>query len=345
MKSESIKAMKKTFVCIVAVSLVVLGMPFICRTQERVYRIEVLQITNFITFQQAYDGFIKELAKNGLVQGKNLNVKRTIIDFDINNPTLWKKMRALLSIRSEASRIADEKPDLVLTMGTPVTRYAKERIIDAGIPLVFTASAFPIEAGARSLTEAGPGFTGATSHMDMGEALRIARIAFPKVNRVGVVHSANLSSHIGEALEEAKAHGFTFVTEQAGMTERITPILQDLRKRGAEAFAVPPDPYYVMRDYEAANDLAKFSRESGLPIFSLVIVKFPGAVLYAGVDLELIGALSGWQAAKILLGGVKPDSLPILKQERLTVLVDMKLVKSMGIEISPEILEIAKPID
>ncbi|HQI01720.1 MAG TPA: ABC transporter substrate binding protein [Deltaproteobacteria bacterium] len=336
--------MKKT-VYLIVILIAVLGLRSACPAQERTYRIEVLQITDFIAFQQAYDGFIRELARSGLVQGKNLTVKRTIIDYDVVNPTIWKKAKALWRIRSEASRIASEKPDLVLTVGTPVTRYAKDKIIAAGIPVVFTAAAFPVEAGARSLTEAGPGFTGATSHMDMGEAIRIVKIAFPNLKKVGVVYSANLGSHIDEAIEQGKAHGFTFITEEAGMKEHITPFLQDLRKKGAEAFVVPPDPYYLMRNYEEVDELAGFSRAGGVPVISFVIVRFPGAVLYVGVDLEHIGALSGRQAMKILTGAAKPESLPILRQDKPTVLVDQKLAKSLGIQLSPEILQIAQPVE
>jgi putative tryptophan/tyrosine transport system substrate-binding protein len=337
--------MKKKILFFAVIFIVIFGLRSACPAQEKTYRIEVLQITDLILFQQAYDGFIRELARNGLVQGKNLAVKRTIIDYDINNPTLWKKAKALWRIRREASRIAKEKPDLVLTVGTPVTRYAKDKIIAAGIPLVFTASAFPLEAGCKSLTEAGPGFTGATSHMDMGEAIRIVRVAFPKLRKVGVVYSGNLGPHIDEAIEQGQAHGFTFLTEQAGMSDRIMPLLQDLQKKGVEAFVVPPDPYYIMRNYEAADELARFSRAGGIPIISFVIVRFPGAALYVGIDLELIGSLSGRQAVRILVDGVKPDSLPIMHQDKPAVLVDTKLVKNLGIQLSSEILQIARPVE
>lgn len=339
--------MRKITILFICMLFLVLGLSRPGFSQEKTYKIEVLQITDLISFQIAYDGFLTELQRNGLVLGKNLFIKRTIIDFDIRNPSLWKKMKALVRIRSEASRIAEEKPDLVLTVGTPVTRYAKDKIISAGIPVVFTAVAFPEQAGSKSLTEAGPGFTGATSYMKMSEAVRIIRLALPSVKKVGIVHSdsSGVASHMEEALEEGRTYGFDFLISEADMNDPITPYLQDLQASGVQAFAVPPDPYYTINDYETAGELGSFSKSARIPILSLVIVRFPGAVLYVGTDFELIGAFSGRQAVKILTQGVKPESLPILRQQDLTVLVDQNLAKAYGLKLSTEILRIAKPIE
>jgi putative ABC transport system substrate-binding protein len=74
-------------------------------------------------------------------------VKRTIIEFDLEKGGLLKKMGVLMDVKSEAGKIAARKPDLVLTIGTTPTKYGKDKIIDAGIPVVFTAVANPGAAG------------------------------------------------------------------------------------------------------------------------------------------------------------------------------------------------------
>ena len=336
--------MRKAFVFI-AVFFGVFSGP--CFAQEKTYKIEVLQVTNLVSFQMAYEGFIKEMERNGLVQGKNLSVKRTIIGFDIENATLWTKLKILVRFKSEASRIAKEKPDLVLTMGTPVTKYTKDKIISAGIPLVFTALAFPTAAGCKSLTEAGPGFTGATSYMNMSDALKIMRKAFPSIKTVGIVHSddANSIAHIREAIKEGPAEGFVFIAKQVGIKDNIIHAFDDLLKQGAEAFVVPPDPYFEIRNFGEAGELSDCSKTTKIPIISFVIIKISGAALYIGPDFGIIGELSGRQAVKILKDGVRPDSLAILRQQDLTVHVDPKVVKTLGIQMPPEILQIAKSVE
>jgi putative ABC transport system substrate-binding protein len=252
-----------------------------------------------------------------------------------------------LSIRKEASRIAKEKPDLVLTMGTPVTKYAKDKIIAAGIPLVFTALAFPAEVGCKSLTEAGPGFTGVTTHMNMKDALLIVKQAFPAIKTVGIVHSddANSIAHVEEAKKEGLSLGITIISKQVGIKAAIVPALKELQKQGVQVFAVPPDPYYELRDHEKAGELIEFSKANKIQAFTLVIDKIPGAILYVGVDFDTIGALSGRQSVKILKDGVKPEALPILQQQDLTIMVDTKVMQALNIQLPPEILRMAKPFN
>jgi putative ABC transport system substrate-binding protein len=283
---------------------------------------------------------VRELEKNGLIQGKNLTVRRTIIDFDLENASLPKRLKVYFRIRNEASRMAKERPDLVLTMGTPATKYSRDTLIAAGVPLEFTAIAFPTAAGSRSLTEAGPGFTGVTTHMKMKDALTIIRQAFPSLKTIGIVHSddANSIAHVEEIRKEGPFLGFTILTRQVSMKDRITPALQDLRKQGAEAFVVPPDPYYEIQAHERTGELIAFSRDSRVPVVSLVIDRIPGAVLYVGVDFETIGILTGQQAARILKDVARPESLPVLRQQELTIMVDTKLMQSFGIHLPPEIL-------
>ena len=97
--------MKRVGFCIVLLFL--LGNFSIpCAAAEKIYRIEVLQVTAIDPFKNAYNGFLKELEKNGIVKGQNLTINRTIIDFDVEKSGLWKKIGLLLRIRSEASRIA-----------------------------------------------------------------------------------------------------------------------------------------------------------------------------------------------------------------------------------------------
>jgi putative tryptophan/tyrosine transport system substrate-binding protein len=340
------KIMKKSLIFFLLL-LIFLGIPCLGSAQDKFYRIEVLQVTNLTSFQMAYDGFVKELERNGLIPGSNLIIKRTVIEFDIENASIWKKLKLLVRFKSEASRIVKEKPDLVLTMGTPVTKYTKDKITAAGIPLVFSALAYPVAAGSKSLTEAGPGFTGATSYMNMQDALKLIRKAFPAVKNVGIVHSddANSIAHIKEAEKEGAAMGFRFLTKQVNVNSRIRQHLEELHGKGADAFIVPPDPYYEIHSFENAVELGDLARSLKAPVISLVTIRIPGAAMYIGPDFETTGVLSGQQCIKILKEGQKPDSLPILSQQDLTVYVDKKIMNALGIPLPPEILHVSKIIE
>jgi putative ABC transport system substrate-binding protein len=100
-----------------------------------------------------------------------------------------------------------------------------------------------------------------------------------------------------------------------------------------------------MRNYEATRELAALNKTLKIPGVVLAYVKYPGGILYLGSDFGNIGALSGQQAVKILINGLKPDSLPVLRQEDLGVMVDTKEMKALGIELPLQLLQIAKSVE
>jgi putative ABC transport system substrate-binding protein len=294
--------------------------------EQRTFRLEVLQVTDIEPYQQALDGFLKSLHDAGLDAGVNLAVHRTRIDFDVENGGFWDRVGVLFRIRTEAQRIATAKPDLVLTIGTPATRYARNILDDAHVPVVFTAVANPEEAGCASLRDGGPGVTGATLYTDMAESLRLVREAFPGVRRIGMVHTddENAVAHVQAAQAVGQAVGMSVSEVQVAKNDSIVPALKELFDGGAGAqlFAVPLDTYYGLRNYEPARDLGDFGSEYRIPVVAFALVRTPGAALYVGADFKEVGGLAGVQAVKILKRGVKPDVLPILRQARPTVMVD-----------------------
>lgn len=337
--------MNKFFTCFVLV-LIIIGTALPCAAQDKTYRVEVLQVTDNDPFDLCLDGFLKELESNGIVQSKNLTVNRRIIDFDVEKGGLWKKVGVLLRIKKEASLIVKENPDLVLTIGTPATRYAKDKIIAAGIPLVFTAVAIPEAAGCKSLTVAGEGFTGATLYMDINNFLQITSLAFPRKKTFGIIHTDddNALAQV-EQLQEAGGHvGITFITKEVNKKDSIIPAAKELIGEGAEAFLLPMDTYYGMRNNEPCSELAEVTLARKIPAVSMMYFKIPGASLYVGSDFLSIGALSGRHAVKILKEGARPEDLPVLRQDDLSIMVDVDRMKALQIQLPMEILQLAKGI-
>jgi putative ABC transport system substrate-binding protein len=307
------------------------------------FRIGVLQVTDIEPYQQAYDGFLKALREQGIVAGRNLTVERIKIDFDVENGGMWDRFLTLLRIREAANRLADSKPDLVLTIGTPATKYAKGILAEAHVPVVFTAVANPVDAGCPSLTDGGPGVTGATLYTDMGASLRVVRQLLPAVQRIGMVYTddENAVAHVQAAQAAAPALGMSVSSVQVNKTDPIIPALKTLLEPGRDAqlYAVPLDTYYGLRRYEPAKDLGDFSVENGIPVVALALVRMPGAVLYVGADFANVGGYAGSQAAKILQRRVRPDLLPVLRQSQPTVLIDPKRAEALHVTVPPAWLE------
>lgn len=308
----------------------------------KTYKIEVLQVTDISPYQESLNGFLKELRNSGIVEGENLEIHRVIIDFDVENGGFWDRLGLLRRIRNEADRIANIRPDLVLTIGTPATRYAR-RILELGkVPAVFTAVANPLDAGATSMTDAGAGMTGATLHIDMASSMKIFKEILPTVSRIGMVHTddENGVTHVEGARTSGAPLGITVVSRQVNKQDNIVASLKALydEGKGVQVFAVPLDTYYGMRKFEPTNDLSDFAIERHIPVVAFALSPVPGAVLYVGADFGVVGSLAGKQAIKILKQRKSADTLPILKQDHPTVFIDPKRAEVLKVGLSPSIV-------
>ncbi|MBN2297457.1 MAG: hypothetical protein JXM72_02630 [Deltaproteobacteria bacterium] len=307
------------------------------------YHIEVLQVSNIGAFDDAYNGFLSELAKNGIAEGKDLTITRHVIDAEAD-ASLWKKVGILLKIKTTSSKIVDAKPDLVLTISTPATKYSMNKIISAGIPLVFTCVANPPLIGCPSVTQSGPGFTGATLYQDPLNFMVLAQMAKPDTKVIGLIHSDddNAIAFAEETKRKSAQLGITVLSKQVERSDPIIPPAKELIEAGVDSFAIPLDAYYGFKDQQYGKDLFAIAAEHKLPVFAFANYDEKGALLYAGPDFKYIGELSGQQAVKILKEGVKPEDLPILKQEDLIIYVDSNIAAELGVEFSEALLKAAK---
>jgi len=183
--------------------------------------------------------------------------------------------------------------------------------------------------------------------MDMKDILQIVRLAFPTLKTFGIVHTDddNAVAQVEEAKAKAGAVGMSVISKEINKKDSVIPGAQELIEQGAQAFAVPLDTYYGMRDCQAPNELKELTLPLKIPVFSLALFKVPGGIVYIGSDFEVIGSLAGQQAVKILNDGVEPGSLPVLKQDELKIFVDTKQMQALGIQLPMEILQLAESVE
>jgi len=307
------------------------------------YHIEVLQVTDIGAFEDAYNGFVGELAKNDIVEEDNLTINRQIIHAQAD-ANLWKKVGILLRIKQAASKIVKAKPDLVLTISTPATKYSMKKIISAGIPLVFTCVANPPLIGCPSVKKSGPGFTGSTLYQDPLNFMVLIKMADPSTKVVGLIHSDddNAIAFAEEMGGKAKQIGISVMAKEVGKSDPITPAAQELIEAGVDSFAIPLDSYYGLNDQQYGKDLFAIASENKMPVFAFANYDEKGALLYAGPDFKHIGMLAGTQAVKIIKDNVKPEELPILKQKELNIYVDVEKAEALGLTLSEDLLKAAK---
>jgi len=313
------------------------------------YRIDVLQVGRVPSFDLALDALKAEMAKGGLMEGQNVTFNRTVIDADAEAGT-WEKVKILFKIKSASGKIADAKPDLAITMGTAATKYGKDKIIAAGIPVVFTYVGMPMAAGCKSNTEAGPGFTGSTLYIDPKDVLQITKLAFPNLKTMGMIHSDDdtAMAYAKDAKAKAAQMGITIIDKQVKMSDKLTPAGEELIAKGIDAFYTPIDVYFGLRNNEPAREEWALQMKHKIPGISALLGNSKtgaGSVLYIAADFRNVGALAGKQVVKILKDGAKPETLPILREEKLVIHIDLNALKTLGIVLPNQILQIAKPLE
>ncbi|MEN6473288.1 MAG: ABC transporter substrate binding protein [Syntrophaceae bacterium] len=326
-------------VCTVLLGLLLLTWP--CMAAP--YQIEVLQVGDVEAFGIVMQSTIKELGRLGLVQGQNVNIRRTIIKAD-----MLQGAGNEVEIQDRADRIIAARPDLVLTIGTPATKALKDKAVAARIPVVFSCVYAPLLVGSASLTQAGPGFTGVSIYVDPADVLNVVRLAFPGLKTLGIVHSEdeNVLAFVNDAKIKGRNLKINVLTRQVRKTDKLTPAACELIAQGAQAFLVPADVYYGMRDLEPVRELIAIEREKKLPVISCAIARPKDAhvaVLLVTPSFQVIGELTARQIAKILLRGRKPETLPILRQEHMHVQVDTRVAKSLGLTLPNQLLMMAQP--
>ncbi len=310
------------------------------------YRIHVMQVSDVKPYEHAYEGFIEGLADLGMTEGRDFIITRHIIDADVDS-NLWEKLMILRKIKKTAAEIADARPDLVLTLGTPTTKYAKSRIIEAGIPLVFSIVYDPTVVGAVSMEKSGPGFTGASIYIDPYNILQIAKQCFPEIKKMGIIHSSddNSVAFVEETKLKATKLGMTIVNAEVNKYDDIDPVARKMIAEGVDAFGIPADTYYVIRDKIAARTLAKITMEKKIPTIIFHAEAEKGSLIAIGCEFKAVGSLSAQQAHKILTGNVKPEDLPISYQDKLVILIDPEALKAYGRTTLPDgVLQLARPL-
>ncbi|HHO75276.1 MAG TPA: hypothetical protein ENN05_02470, partial [Deltaproteobacteria bacterium] len=235
----------------------------------------------------------------------------------------------------------------VLTISTPATKYSKDSFIKAGIPVVFTGVAVPQAVGCASLNQAGPGFTGASLYMDPVSSFQLTKLALPELRTIGIIHSDddNAVAFVEESKAKALSLGITVISEQVEKSDSPTKAALKMIDQGVQAFGIPIDAYYALRDYEPTSQLLETIRKNNIPAVCFCHVGFSGAIFYVGAEFKKIGAQSGTHAVKILKDGAAPGDLPVLFQEDLTILVDLDASRELGIEMPLQLLQIAKTVD
>jgi len=275
------------------------------------------------------DGFREGLHKLGYIEGRNVVLEIRHAHGDLE------------ALRRGAAELVQAHVALIVASLTAVR--AARAIKD--IPIVFTISGDPIEAGlAKSLSRPGGNLTGSTflSLEIAAKRVELLKQAVPHLRSLAILSNTD---HPGEKSE-------LHATETAAQTLRIIPIyvafsqspfgaspeldkaLETVRQARPDAMVVFPEGATMAN----RTKLASFAIAQRLPsMFGWSEYAEAGGLMSYGASQRETHARLASYADKILKGS-KPGDLPIEQPTTFELTVNLKTAKALGLTIPSSLL-------
>lgn len=282
--------------------------------------------------------FIKHPALDALLRGfmDHLQSKEMPVKYNVHIANGDQALN-----QSIARSIADENPDLVLTISTPSSQACFKTLPHATI--LFSAVTDPVGAGLlQSLSKPGPRITGMTDMSPIEPQIKLITVLVHQLKTIGVIYNDNESNSVSlvKIIEEDCAkQGINLVKKVANSGEEVASAAQSLVGQ-CDAIYVPADNTVV----SVIETVARICAKNRLPLFAADVDSIPrGAIVTLAIDYYNMGKQTGRMAERILKGEA-PSSMPVESLEDLRIHVNTKAAEMMGVELPVDLLQAADVI-
>lgn len=254
--------------------------------------------------------------------------------------------------------IRDTQPDLVHTFGTSATlgilgpRDGEPGAHVEGIPGVFSIVSYPVRANVvESFESTGRPVTG-TAFLAPLDTQLDALLEYRPIETLGMIYNPLEQNAVtnAEIMRDATgARGIEFLEapvplDAAGEPDpgRLDELVADLAARGAQFLYMGPDSFATV--HKAA--ISSLAVEHGLPVFAGTDALFRDSQAMVGLVSQyyLIGKLAGTQAERILVGGERPEDLPVASLARFALLIRMPVALRLGVYPPLDLLRVAQVV-
>ena len=265
--------------------------------------------------------FLEALHVLGYVDAHNLLIERRHAETREQLPAL-------------AAELVMRQVDLIVTVGTPATRAAKQATTT--VPIIFILAADPVQSGlVASLARPGGNLTGFTSGLQTDKQLEILKEAIPGVARVACPCQRDPEDPgWAQIVDAARGLGLEIQDIAVQGPEDFESFFAAARSAGADAVLVP-DVAWFTRHLRRLGELAAQSRLPAVG-YQRTFVEAGGLLSYARKEGENV-ARAAAQVAKILQGGT-PADLPVEQPMRFELVINLKTAQALGLTISPLLL-------
>ena len=280
-------------------------------------------ISQFITHQSldaTREGFVDELAKQGYVEGKN-------IEIDLQNAQ--GEQRNLKTISQQLA----ESSDVVLAIATPSAQSLANTTQTT--PVIFSAVTDPVSAKlVESREHPGGNVTGTSDQSSdaISTQINLIKKVLPKAKTIGILYTQSEPNSVVQK-DEAKR-----LLEEKGFTVVEKTILDSNNvKAAAESLMAEVDMVFVPTDNIISSTMETVKQVSikhKVPVFggSTEMIAVGGLYNY-GTNYEELGRQTARMLIRVLKGE-KPENIAVELPEKLELHTNQEMADALGIDIS-----------
>ena len=288
--------------------------------KKDVFRIGISQFITHQSLDATREGFVDELARQGYVEGKN-------IEIDLQNAQ--GEQRNLKTISQQLA----ESSDVVLAIATPSAQSLANTTQTT--PVVFSAVTDPVSAKlVESREHPGGNVTGTSDQSSdaISTQINLIKKVLPKAKTIGILYTQSEPNSVVQK-DEAKR-----LLEEKGFTVVEKTILDSNNvKAAAESLMAEVDMVFVPTDNIISSTMETVKQVSikhKVPVFggSTEMVAVGGLYNY-GTNYEELGRQTARMLIRVLKGE-KPENIAVELPEKLELHTNQEMADALGIDIS-----------
>ena len=288
--------------------------------KKDVFRIGISQFITHQSLDATREGFVDELAKQGYVEGKN-------IEIDLQNAQ--GEQRNLKTISQQLA----ESSDVVLAIATPSAQSLANTTQTT--PVIFSAVTDPVSAKlVESREHPGGNVTGTSDQSSdaISTQINLIKKVLPKAKSIGILYTQSEPNSVVQK-DEAKR-----LLEEKGFTVVEKTILDSNNvKAAAESLMTEVDMVFVPTDNIISSTMETVKQVSikhKVPVFggSTEMVALGGLYNY-GTNYEELGRQTARMLVRVLKGE-KPENIAVELPEKLELHTNQEMADALGIDIS-----------
>ena len=288
--------------------------------KKDVFRIGISQFITHQSLDATREGFVDELAKQGYVEGKN-------IEIDLQNAQ--GEQRNLKTISQQLA----ESSDVVLAIATPSAQSLANTTQTT--PVIFSAVTDPVSAKlVESREHPGGNVTGTSDQSSdaISTQINLIKKVLPKAKTIGILYTQSEPNSVVQK-DEAKR-----LLEEKGFTVVEKTILDSNNvKAAAESLMAEVDMVFVPTDNIISSTIETVKQVSikhKVPVFggSTEMIAVGGLYNY-GTNYEELGRQTARMLIRVLKGE-KPENIAVELPEKLELHTNQEMADALGIDIS-----------